>query len=432
MALSTSSILHYWSARYGATPVYGGKPVHTRSSAARIADQRGVLHAPIINTPRIGWDTVAGERRPTMLLELARTNSLTYSQEIDNAAWTKSNATVTANAILAPDGTLTADKVAEDTATSTHYVGRTGIAATASTQQAISFFAKPAERDWVWVQTSDKAGTAANSWINVRTGATGTVAASHTIRTVSFGDGWYRVEITMDSGVGAGTMAFYPASVTDNNVTSFAGTSGYGFYLWGAQFEVDGSYVTSYIPTTSATATRSADVFYWDHTPIPQAVMVYMRFVERGTVGVSGSRILFFGNSAAAAPRLAIKVLSARYTVEHHNGTAGVEVSMGTAGTVGDTTELLAILFSDGSAQLVQSLNGAAVTSTAATAANALPTAWSDKRAYLNSEGTGGQGFNRYAEVKVVKYADVVGATAQARMDELRDFQVNSAGEVLS
>jgi hypothetical protein len=39
----------------------------------------------------------------------APANLLTYSQEFENAAWTKTNATITANTEIAPDGTMTAD-----------------------------------------------------------------------------------------------------------------------------------------------------------------------------------------------------------------------------------------------------------------------------------------------------------------------------------
>ena len=41
----------------------------------------------------------------------ARYNLLTYSEQFDNAAWSKPNATITANAAVAPDGTTTADLV---------------------------------------------------------------------------------------------------------------------------------------------------------------------------------------------------------------------------------------------------------------------------------------------------------------------------------
>ena len=39
-------------------------------------------------------------------------NLLQYSEQFDNAAWTKTNSTITANATTAPDGTLSADIIA--------------------------------------------------------------------------------------------------------------------------------------------------------------------------------------------------------------------------------------------------------------------------------------------------------------------------------
>lgn len=43
------------------------------------------------------------------LVELTPYNLLTWSEEFDNAAWTKNNSTITANSTTAPNGTLTAD-----------------------------------------------------------------------------------------------------------------------------------------------------------------------------------------------------------------------------------------------------------------------------------------------------------------------------------
>jgi len=47
-------------------------------------------------------------------------NLLTFSEQFDNAAWTKTNATITANSTTAPDETLTADKLVENASTGDH------------------------------------------------------------------------------------------------------------------------------------------------------------------------------------------------------------------------------------------------------------------------------------------------------------------------
>jgi len=60
-----------------------------------------------------------GTARPTLS---ARVNTLLNSEDFSSASWNKSRATVTANAATAPNGTLTADKIVEDTATNNHRV----------------------------------------------------------------------------------------------------------------------------------------------------------------------------------------------------------------------------------------------------------------------------------------------------------------------
>jgi hypothetical protein len=65
----------------------------------------------------------------------------------------------------------------------------------------------------------------------------------------NYGNGWYRCSITQS----------YSSSETAIQWSFDSNTNINNFYLWGAQLEA-GSYATSYIPTTSASVTRNADV----------------------------------------------------------------------------------------------------------------------------------------------------------------------------
>lgn len=433
MTLTASSCLHFWSSRYGPVPIIGGKPVHTRSSAARTADQRGVIYAPIINTPRPSWDTIDGERRTTLLLEQARTNAFTYSEEFDNAVWTKTTSSITANAVIAPDGTLTGDKLVESVDNTNHYVAREMVAPTANTPQSVSVFARAGERTWVAISTIDLSNTAVTTFVNLATGAVGTTHGDHTTTVRTLANGWYRIEVVRATSSGVSTPYVRVFTASADNTTSYQGNGTSGIYIWGAQFETDKGACSSYIPTASSTASRSADTLYFDYPAPPQGMLAYVRFVESGSIKNTDSAIWDVTGATALNPRTLVYRTSAGYRGYHHNGTTELQTDvLGTSPALGDTVELLFVLAADGSAQLIQSINGGAVTNTPATAANTLASAWGGTRLWLNSFPASHTGMNRFAEIKFVKFADVAASTAQGRMDELRDFEVGASGEVLS
>jgi hypothetical protein len=79
------------------------------------------------------------------LIKTAVTNLMLRSEEFDNAAWTKTRSSITSNTIVTPDGTLTGDKLVEDTtASNTHQVSQS-VSLTAGTH-TYSIFAKAGER----------------------------------------------------------------------------------------------------------------------------------------------------------------------------------------------------------------------------------------------------------------------------------------------
>jgi hypothetical protein len=108
------------------------------------------------------------------------------------------------------------------------------------------------------------ASGAAVIW-NLNTGAlavSGVVGAGYTLQSQgieNYGNGWYRCRMTVLLGLNvAGNIR---ANTSDGTMTSaiIQSASGNTAYVWGAQLET-GSVATSYIPTTTGTGSRSADV----------------------------------------------------------------------------------------------------------------------------------------------------------------------------
>jgi hypothetical protein len=164
----------------------------------------------------------------------APANLLLRSQEFDNAYWAKLGSTVTANTTAAPDGTQTADKLAEDATTAPHYVTRAAADFTAGSTYTLSVYAKASERQWVAVGFNNEANRLA--WFNLSTGVVGTVQPSIMATSIqSVGDGWYRCSVTS----AVSTTNPYPSAMVANadGVSSYAGTAGSGIFIWGAQLE---------------------------------------------------------------------------------------------------------------------------------------------------------------------------------------------------
>lgn len=173
-----------------------------------------------------------------------------YSQEFDNAYWYKVfGATITSNSTTAPDGTLTADTL--NVATST-YSGLSRVISGVSANYNVSVYAKKNTKNWLYF--IDVEGANARAWFDLDNGVLGTVASGYTATITDVGDGWYRCTLANNN---AQTLGYYQLGLSDAN-NGVTPTSSGSAYLWGAQLE-QGSYPTSYIPTTSATVTRNAD-----------------------------------------------------------------------------------------------------------------------------------------------------------------------------
>ncbi len=235
---------------YSQIPTSGaGDFTVTRNTAARRFDSAGLVASVASGIPRLDYYTSGGVTGcPALLVEPAATNALSYSEEFDNAAWGKSAMTVstgTTALFTAPDGTTNADKIIATSGNVAHNINRSGIASAAYT---FSVFAKAGEESVIslWLR-----GASVRAEFNLVSGTVSNITTT-SARIENYGNGWYRCTV-YDSTAGT------TAHVYGRGGAAYAGNGSDGFYLWGAQLET-GSVATSYIPTTTGTGSRSADV----------------------------------------------------------------------------------------------------------------------------------------------------------------------------
>jgi hypothetical protein len=226
------------------------------SSATEIIRTTGTINS----APRFDHNPLTGESLG-LLVEESRTNLWTYSGDFANAAWIKVRSSITSNTIVAPDGTLTGDKlIASTDAGTTHFV-RQDVSVTSGTSYTQTIYAKAGEYTQIYMGfDTDNSAFAGGSIIFTLTGngIAGTPSGTLTSNSITpVGNGWYRCQITATATATATGIFRIQSATGDTNGFTGDGTS--GIYIWGAQLEA-GAFPTSYIPTTTATVTRSADV----------------------------------------------------------------------------------------------------------------------------------------------------------------------------
>jgi len=251
-----------------------GSVTFTRSTTGTYIDRYGVVKSAAINAPRF--------EKEGLLIEGDSTNLLTYSEQFDNSVWSKTRSSISANATTAPDGTTTADGLIANTDNSSHFISYWSVLSADKTY-TYSQFLKPGNKNWVriiaysWDSSWSETGRHI-VYFNISNGDIGltytTTYTNCSYKIKKLTNGWYRCSITFTVPSGTDlTHNCVRVQIVDSNYNLlFAGDgSTINTYLWGAQLE-ELPFATSYIPTTTAAVTRTAEVCRISGNNVPSYV----------------------------------------------------------------------------------------------------------------------------------------------------------------
>ena len=220
-----------------------------RASSATVVNKEGLIETVGSGMPRIDYKD---DSEGALLLEPQRSNLIPYSQDFSQSAWSKINATIEFNAAISPDGTLNASKIIDNSTNGYHRMTE-AFSTPSSGNFTYSVFLKKGTLNTAQFQVFDGT-TAASALVDLENGTIESDGQGINHKIENYGNGWYRCSVSGSYGGSTTTVYVYTKQKTPN----YIGNGDY-LYVWGTQFE-EGSYATSYIPTSGSAVTRIADV----------------------------------------------------------------------------------------------------------------------------------------------------------------------------
>lgn len=235
---------------YGDDRLSGSLSV-VRASSLNYKDDYGYLSSVASNT--------LPETKEGFYINTSYTNRLLYSNDQTNDFWLKGGLTITGNVTDAPNQTITADKIVEDTSTGAHLL-RFVEDYVAGNYYTYSVFFKQAENRYISIQSrSEVFGQISQVTVDLQEGNYNVVTGSfYGVELDEWADGWYRLSITqLATTTLSSTFNAFWIRLTKDLITanpSYTGDGSSGVYIAMAQL-TSRSYVDPYVETSASQVT---------------------------------------------------------------------------------------------------------------------------------------------------------------------------------
>ena len=170
------------------------------------------------------------------ILADSQPNAALYSDQLDNAAWTKSACSITAGAATAPDGTATADEIVENSATASHYILQTP-SRTSQVEDVVAFgcFHRGSGTRDVRVDAGDGGSNYSSCIFDLGAGTAGSVTNNGTATNgrafiADLGTGWFFCAVV--SRAPASVTMYAEFMLVNAGTTSYLGNGTSSIYAW--------------------------------------------------------------------------------------------------------------------------------------------------------------------------------------------------------
>ena len=306
-----------------------------RASTATRVGQNGLIETVAIDLPRLNYDISNGvvQSCPSLLLEPASTNLITYSEDFSNAYWTKSGTSVVSDSATSPDGTLNADNLTEDSSNAVHFLQR-NFTGSSGSSYTYRIFVKMNGRKKIMLRESGSTGyyvafDLLNNTILDQSNAIGTIN--------KIGNDWVELTHTSVSGT-AFNIAYFilPDNYVSGQPQAYQGDGTSGFYIFGAMLEAL-SYATSYIPTNGASQTRTIETCIKENlsSTILNPSYPFSMYAKCDVVSTNSGFAITLSNPLVNNQYFTIEYFSNLWHITSRPNGASIRVSSTTAPTIG-------------------------------------------------------------------------------------------------